>query len=477
MVLLVAGSALFQILWRDLVSSAGGLGWDGYFYARIIQYPESLRQIIPELVERVQRILPSLLLSGALSLFRINKNDPNIILSFQIFNSLLLIVDVLLYIAISKEFALKRATRWLGFFPLFFCFGTAKAPYFIPVSTDTAAFTLALCGVFFALKRNLPALLFILLCSAFTWSTLVYWFIPLLIFPLQKTELSANHARPNVVLALTVSLVYLLGVYISYNVLGYRLTPYGTPVMEGLLPVSEGVGMIYLYVAFYFLTQQLGLEQLKREIKQFSLKGILFAVLALVIVRLVLFFVLQSQPGIPFIAIFKNQNSIFVRSIVAPGIFLVSHAVYFGPMFLLMIFLWKDICRQASQLGLGAILFLAVTVFFSITSESRHLLHAYPFLTLLCLRAIEERRLQKILLPVIAIGTLISSKIWWRISVDMHQEYLQTGFLIDPLQRYFMHIGPWMTIRHYAIQGSIALIFGAVLYLLVRRRRTAGVTA
>src|SRR5262249_8406174 len=147
---------------------------------------------------------------------------------------------------------------------------------------------------------------------------------------------------------------YLLVLYFSLAV--REFTPYGTAlqIQQTWLPVSIAVGAAFLGFGFYCLFKGISVPDWKTIYKTISIRGIVTSILAVLIVRLILTFVLSSAEKLSFLKlILGNGSSIFIRSITVPGIFAVSNAVYYGPIFIFTLLFWKEISWQVRELGYG----------------------------------------------------------------------------------------------------------------------------
>ena len=240
-----------------------------------------------------------------------------------------------------------------------------------------------------------------------------------------------------------------------------------TPVFANWIWLSAVIGGTYVFVGIYYLVSGIGRAGLMRMARAISWKGGGFVLALILSVRLVMHWI-HGSAGVPLEVILDGGNSIFVRSATLPGIFLVSHCVYWGPMFIVLGLFWSEICRLGRERGYGVLAFLTLSLLMSITSESRHLSHVYPLIVVLGLVAMQRASMQRRLLPIVVIGSIVSSKIWYGITVEqMRGLDAFTGLIEFPWQRYFMHFGPWISPSMYLVQGGVALVFMLVILWLV----------
>ena len=154
-----------------------------------------------------------------------------------------------------------------------------------------------------------------------------------------------------------------------------------------------------------------------------------------------------------------------MRSAVKPLVFLVSHPMYFGPAFLLLVFYWKPFTRIVRGHGVGLVLVVLMGIFTSLTPESRQSAPSYfvalPFLALLVDRLALPRRFWWFFAAL----ALASTRIWMRMGLPAYDDQRYLHF---PFQNFFMNLGPWMSNRMYLLQGVVVLISAVLLYVCAR---------
>src|SRR6185295_14699796 len=135
-----------------------------------------------------------------------------------------------------------------------------------------------------------------------------------------------------------------------------------------------------------------------------------------------------------------------------PLLFLVAHVVYYGPIVLLLVILWKPFCRAIHKQGLGLTLFILVNMPLTLTSESRGSISVLPFFVTFLVVASEKLQWRTSYYWTIGAIALVFSKVWF----TMNNPTVEGEILKFPAQNLFMNIGPWMANIPYVIQGSIA---------------------
>ena len=131
---------------------------------------------------RLQRVLPSAIVSAALTLFGLPKRLDVIARAFAICNLALLLATVALWQGIARTLALSVAGRWLGFLVLFGNFACVRAAFYNPVQTDYWALALGALLLYGYVRSAASPLLLGAAAGAFTWPALPWLGAPPLPF-------------------------------------------------------------------------------------------------------------------------------------------------------------------------------------------------------------------------------------------------------------------------------------------------------
>ena len=108
---------------------------------------------------------------------------------------------------------------------------------------------------------------------------------------------------------------------------------------------------------------------------------------------------------------------------MAPGSFLVGHIANFGILFLAVLTFWPVMCRLAAGFGLGAWLFMALSLAFSVNAESRHSTAFWPMaVTLVCL-ALDRYHWRASLVAVFCGLSFLNSRAWVMLNADFPELY------------------------------------------------------
>jgi hypothetical protein len=134
-------------------------------------------------------------------------------------------------------------------------------------------------------------------------------------------------------------------------------------------------------------------------------------------------------------------------------------------VFLLSILYWKKLKQTLLEMPLP----LFWTTFLSLTlmmgSESRALIAGLPFIIFVMVMALRQLQLngwQQVSFLVLAIAF---SQVWLPINNgEMSGEFLQF-----PMQRYFMHFGPWMSNTSYVLNLILVVTAGVAVWAIFRK--------
>jgi hypothetical protein len=150
------------------------------------------------------------------------------------------------------------------------------------------------------------------------------------------------------------------------------------------------------------------------------------------------------------------------HSVAKPLVFMVSHPMYFGPMFLLLVFCFKPFSRMIRGYGIGLVLVIWMGVFTSSNPESRQSIPSYviagPFLGLL----VDKLALPGRFLWLTVALAMASTRVWMRMNLPAYDDFQYQRF---PFQNYYMMLGPWMSNQMYLLQGAIVLVAAALLFV------------
>jgi hypothetical protein len=408
-ILILLTFGLVQIRWGTVVPENSGLGFDGQTYAAIAQD-------LPGLISRggltpytVQRIVPSTIVYGALSVLGLSKGAREVRLAFAFYNLSLLMLTVVIWERIGREARLGNRGLWLGFILLFINLANLRLPFYYAPLTDTTAFALGALLVYFYLRGNRFGVLAVLVLGAFTWRSFIWLGSALFVFPRRPLEARAPSRRlsrvalligavayaagvslyslaraPRLVAALTSSLVLAYFLIVASSLLKHpaliRASTYrGTPSRLGLLALAAGValGVMLLLLPSASTNASLG-----------DLLGQLY----------------------PFRRFFLPRVG---RAVAAPALFLVNNTRYFGIAIPLLVFVWPRFCQAAHRLGVGMTVYLLAHLLLAANPESRQNIDGLTATVLVLVLAAEPHLWTARYFAVVTAGALAISTVWF----------------------------------------------------------------
>ena len=160
---------------------------------------------------------------------------------------------------------------------------------------------------------------------------------------------------------------------------------------------------------------------------------------------------------------------IFQQSIAKPFSFIIYHFVYFGPIFLLMIFYYKKMIAEISSFGWQLFVFIFMYLILGIGSESRQFMNAWPAFVLVLVMGINHINFNKYLVTAFVIISLFQSHFWLQINrPKIYESYIYDKF---PEQFYFMHHGPFASDTSYLINAATFIFFTALFGFVIKKQK------
>ena len=488
LVMLLIGLA--NIIWAEKLQINQGFGWDGVGYAAWAKdfYQTVIINKVPDYY--VKRILPSALVhygrrlatapffSGAKRHAILNENR-NIVLSFDLYNLLLLLVAVSTWGLIANELKIHSRGKWFGFCFLFLSYAILKNNFYHSVLTDTSAFTLGILMFYFFLTNKPVGLWTTIFLGGLTWPSMPYMGALLFVFPYQKelareapSRVSSLHRSwPLLLTCMTCGFALILFAYLKLNL--------AQKVAEVSRMCRVDVPLFYLSVAAVIAYLFIGLKPAVADARLSSPRHILGAIrwsrVGIVVLTFgflhFLYRHLRSGADLGWGSPWGLLEYIFLSALTEPLIFLVAHTLYYGPVVLLLIFFWKPFCQSIQEFGIGLGLFVVLNFLLSIGPQSRYQINAITVFVILLVRLLDRSFLKSQSFTFWLLLSLLYSKVWYTFNTAPQVDDGTMDILLHfPLQHYFTNSGPWMSHQMYLIQGSIVLVTAVLLYFLVVRK-------
>jgi hypothetical protein len=148
-------------------------------------------------------------------------------------------------------------------------------------------------------------------------------------------------------------------------------------------------------------------------------------------------------------------------SLVKPGAFILSHAGFLGPAFLLILLHLRMVVTEAAHAGLGALAILFFFLCSALNSESRQLSILWPFAVFFLCRALAGAKFN--FTPQAMIALLAASMLLSKAYLPLWLVTGQGPFGQFPWQWFFLNNGPWMGWPGYAL--NLALVILSLIFL------------
>ena len=452
MLLIIAAVGIITMIWGERIPTNGGLAWDGRVYGHLAENLD-IRALD---TYYFQRPLLSFLVHFALVVFRQPIDDQHVIVAFYLLDLVAMLLACIFYRGIADELGLENVGFWFGFIAIFVNYASLKFIFYNPVLTEASTVALSLAMLLFYLRRQTALLFLVALLGAYTWPTLFDAGIFMLAFPREQVEEEEKASNTSkwlgAVLAASVCVITVLHFYVMH-----RPIEAGVPQpMRVLIPLSMILSALYVYTGSTVLLK--GIDW-RASIGSLTVRRVAIATAFVVVVKTPV--ILWANHSLRAVSTLGTIDRIVRHTVAKPLVFMVSHPMYFGPMFLLLVFYWKPFSQMIRDYGLGLVLVIWMGVYTSLIPESRQSIPSYvmaaPFLGLL----LDKLALPSRFLWLTGALAIVSTRVWVRMNLPAFDDLQFQSF---PFQNYYMLQGPWMSNQMYLLQGAIVLVAAGLLY-------------
>jgi hypothetical protein len=469
LVLAVFGIALSGSLFGEKIQYYNGLGMDGALYGRWAAHSLPIIQT-PVNDEQLQRVLPSLAAAFVMRLLALPPSEEGVVRAFSMLNVGLITLTAAVLCGIGRHLALGTRGTLLAFAGLFLNYALLKWAAYYPVLTDMTALTISVCMLYAYLRNDTVALCGLTVLGGFTFPTLPLQGLVLLLFPRRPANGIAGQPLPYRINALLAAAVTALLVWHAHALVGVRTDlqlPKGAvePWLT-VLPLSVAVAVAYVFLGLCSILNSRALLDWRQLTTGIIRPGFWIALLVLYAVQHPLLS-LSTDAAPPSMVI-----EVVLSAIMRPGLFLVAHVAFFGPIILLACMWWPSICRGIHRAGLGLTVLIAGLLPVTINSESRHLITLFPLLVPFVAQVAEARCWRPLHYALFAALSVAASRVWLSLGgAPFDQDPT------DPIEQfYYMSHGPYMMQSSYFILGAAMLGLLALLLaheVVDRRHDTA----
>lgn len=503
MLLSVFVLGVLSFFWGEKVPAGGGFGWDGVIYAKMVRNLNGMISDGQLSSYYAQRILPSAIVRSMLILSKTSMTDINIIRCFEIYNLSLLVGAVWIWKRIADNFSLSLSGRWIGFSGIFVNYQCSKQAFYYPVLTDVTALFVGMLLLLFYIEKKPIALFIVTIIGAFCWPIVSVCGAMLLIF--LRAELPKAVLLPvafdNKSLLFSHFVKLIGSALLVLSIIGYLIFTKLVPVSEQACSAFNNQLQTLMNVIPANITSSyewiininnpcvlenwiIKLEQVLTALP--SVFGALVAILMLIgswsfvqsvasnlwraHLPLVALAILAVLIPILIIKLISNPSvtnpsslMLLIKLILLPQegkvlLPIVTLAVFWGPVVVLLLLYWKAFCIEARKLGVGVVAVLGISLPFGLVGEPRFMTVAWPFLVLGIVLALELSNKKASFKYVFAALTILYAQFWMKLNLAPWIGGDSDGLQEFPKQIYFMHYGLWMSWVSYLIQLFLIII-------------------
>ena len=230
------------------------------------------------------------------------------------------------------------------------------------------------------------------------------------------------------------------------------------PFNFAMFLVSTAALSVYAYLVVRHLRFNI-IKETTSYVKIYYKQIIPFILLYIVIGQIVKF-VANDEP--PLLGIEGMLKANFLYATTDPFVFTVNHFLYFGFAIIFIILFWKKLLRLFSELGVGFVLTMALTIFFSYRAESRVSMLFYPLIVLALVLCIKDYEIKPKNVVLFGLLSLVLSRFWFIINTpDIGEAFLHEenrNYINFPAQRYFMNMAHWQDHWVYWLFGILMVL-------------------
>ncbi len=452
---------ILSFLFAEKLQANNGLGWDGLRYADLAKNLLDSKELDSYMI---MRIIPSAWVHIVFKLFSIEFTPQNIIGGFEALNLFSILLGTYFTKRVMEHFDIQPMLQLIGLMLLLVNYAVLNFTIYYPVMTDSAGFALGAALLYFYVRKETLNVWLVSLLGFFTWPTVGFLGIILIIFPLneklENAEDKSSTFKGYIIPAIAFLYVVIVGYYLVYKSDDFKPMAYTLPLDRALAPLSIiALGLTVLWWSLWIKNFPFfSIQYLKEKI---SLSGVVSV--ASLVFTFLLFKNLKELPASENFNQFILTRPQIVLGLVKPFIVLVSHTNYFGAVLILLIVLHRTVQKQLRQLGLGFVLAILFNLMlFGIVSESRSLINLLPWFVVMLIVSLNHLKLAYWMFLPALLFNIISSKVWLRIGDVTNSGFNADGTIAFPYQKFFMNLGPWISTQMWQV---FCLIFAATLML------------
>jgi len=426
----------------------GGFGWDGAIYARMVEhFQEDLASGKID-AYYIKRILPSLLVMLPARVAGIQITSSYIINGFIIANIVNIGIVLFYWLRTSRLLNLTVERTMVGVCLLAMCFPVIKFHAYLPVLTDSFAYSTAMMIMYYYLAGKKLKLALVVFLSFFIWNGAVYSGILLLLFPrdVRMSVSDAHYVRLRNLISnsLVMAALYVIIWVLFIKKISISSPGYVTELNWVLLPFSISAVLGYVWWVARCAAESV-YRQKTANIVGLSNVNMMSMASVLIASALILVFQKYISHGYGFRSTIQIGIMMWC-SIKQPLMFLVAGTTYYGLTVPFMSLDLKGCLRRSHELGLGFMLSLIYGLTLGISAEPRCYINILPLMVLVIILSERFDNLTRKQWVILLTAQFCFSKAWLSIQANpLDFETLQSPVA----QRLFMNIGTWMSDKNY----------------------------
>lgn len=468
---------IFSVLFIGVVPVSNGFGWDGVKYGQIaLDFGNLIGKIDSY---SAGRIFPSVLIHYVLKFINTPINLHSVLLGFQVYNILILVLSAIFWVQIAKRLSLNHIAKWIGFCALFINYPLLNYYFFIPAQTEGTAFFMSILMIYSYLSKNSILLITTTIISFFTWPTMV--FIGLIIFIYSNLENKFWEAKSKKLktffFIILITSPLLLGLFGNTFISGYKFAGEIIPKFKDLSKIKQFsfkelinfvINLGYLFFILWVILRRFDfIGFIKASFKKSIFNKILLSLV--ILVQLIVIKTFIYSPTLPAEFTFKAliiQMTLY--SLRFPFQNLICHISYYGPLIILLILFFRDFINYLKRTNLPVLIIFLFSILFSLNVESRVLTNFYPFIAVFLIKSVDFTKISnlKFFTFIFVSVSLLYSKIWLPIELPSSGGDLYKF----PMQWLFMNLGPWMNFQMYLIHTIATAIFFILFYIIIKKK-------
>lgn len=479
MMLIIFVLGLFNFFWGERVPAGGGLGWDGLQYADMVRHFGSM--VVDGRLNSyyAQRIVPLAIVRGMLLIAGSAVSDINIIRAFEVYNLFMLLCACWVWKRVADTVGLSLRGRWIGFAGIFVNYECSKQAFYYPVLTDVTALFIALLLLQYYTQERPFRLFLATLVGAFVWPVASISGACLLFFlnarpPVPSVYPGSNGGAPPQSVRRVSAVVFV--VILLLSVAGYLMLTGGDTTVShacaipsfiasrmgpSIVPCTiEGLltGLPVLVGMLIALSILIGSRTFLSAIFLGALKTRLHLA-ALAIAALVIPSLIVKSISNPALANPTNLQYLIEFILMPPSgkffLALVTLAVFWGPLTLMLILYWKEFCAEVRQLGPGVLAVIGISIPLGLACEPRFITIGWPFFVLGIVLVLERLHFKPRFDSVLALLIVVYAQFWMKFNLA---PWTSADSLEFPKQVYYMHYGLWMSWVSYMFQFPVLIL-------------------